>query len=79
MKPITSKTVNRLAAAVQKELDKLRELLAKASSYSVDTVNPRVIGSLLHDFYTGLERIFQRVANDLEGDVPTGVAGTKHC
>ena len=72
MKSITSKTVSRLTATVQKELDKLRELLAEASAYSVDTVNPRVIGSLLHDFYTGIERIFQKIANDLEENAPDG-------
>lgn len=41
MNPLASTKVNRLEAAVRKEIDKLRELLAEASSYSVDTVNPR--------------------------------------
>ncbi len=72
MKPIEVKIVNRLAAVTQKELNKLRALLAEASSYSVDTVNPRVIASLLHDFYTGIERIFQKIAKDIEGDVVNG-------
>ena len=30
----------------------------------------RAQGSILHDFYTGCERIFLRIAKDIEGDVP---------
>ena len=60
MTSLEIKIIHRLSANLQKELDKLRELLAEASPYSVDTVHPRVIGSLLHDFYTGIERIFQK-------------------
>lgn len=72
MKPLEIRIVHRLSAALQKEMDKLRELLAEASSYSVDTVHPRIIGSLLHDFYTGLERAFQKICKEIEGEMTEG-------
>jgi hypothetical protein len=62
---------------VQKELEKLRELTAEQGTLSVDTTHPRVVGSILHDFYTGVERIFQKIATELEGDVPKGAAWHK--
>ena len=34
------------------------------------------IGGLLHNFYSGVERIFERIAARLDGDVPGGQAGT---
>jgi len=32
----------------------------------------RAQGSVLHDFYTACERIFLRIAKDIDGDVPQG-------
>lgn len=32
----------------------------------------RAVGSLLHDFYTGAERIFERIAVQVDGALPTG-------
>ena len=32
----------------------------------------RAQGSVLHDFYTACERIFLRIAADMDGDVPQG-------
>lgn len=32
----------------------------------------RAIGSILHDFYCGIENIFQTIAKALDGEVPTG-------
>lgn len=55
----------------------MRELVAEQSSLSVNTSHPRIIGSILHDFYTGVERIFQKIAIELEGDVPKGSAWHK--
>jgi len=30
------------------------------------------LGSILHDFYTGAERIFKTIAEELDGGLPTG-------
>ncbi len=32
----------------------------------------RSLGSILHDFYTGIERIFERIAVRIDGDLPAG-------
>jgi len=32
----------------------------------------RAIGSILHDFYTGLEKIFERIALSIDGGLPEG-------
>ena len=35
-----------------------------------DYTQIRAIGSILHDFYTGLEKIFERIALTIDGGVP---------
>jgi len=72
MSPVEAKALRRLIAAVEKELERLRELRTEKQSIDVDTAHPRVLGSLLHDFYTGIERLFQKIALELEGGVPKG-------
>ena len=74
MNPVDPRALQRLIAAVKKELEKLRELIAEHRGLSVDTAHPRIIASILHDFYTGIERVFQKIAIELEGDVPKGAS-----
>jgi len=38
----------------------------------MEKAHPRVIGSILHDFYTGVERIFMRIAEELGEGLPRG-------
>ena len=64
----------RLAAEIEHELERLeqlREELATAPS-SDDTFTLRARGSMLHDFYSGIERVFVRIAEELNGGVPQG-------
>ncbi len=64
----------RLAAEIEHELqglDALRDELAAAPP-SDDTFALRARGSVLHDFYGGVERIFVRIAEELNGGVPQG-------
>jgi transcriptional regulator NrdR family protein len=56
MSPVEAKALRRLQAALQKELDKLRELKTEQEGVDIETAHPRVLGSLLHDLYTGMER-----------------------
>jgi len=35
-------------------------------------VELRAAGSILHDFYTGLEKIFRLIALEIDGDLPSG-------
>ena len=62
----------RLAAEVESELSSLGALeaeLAGAPSGD-DTYALRARGSILHDFYNGIERVFVRIARELNGGVP---------
>ena len=64
----------RLAAEVESELSSLADLdgeLAKAPRHD-DTYSLRARGSILHDFYNGIERVFLRIARELNGGVPRG-------
>lgn len=38
-----------------------------------DFINVRAAGSVLHDFYCGLEKIFERIAVHIDGSLPEGL------
>lgn len=64
----------RLAAEIEHELERLEQLrneLATAPRGD-DTFTLRARGSMLHDFYSGIERVFVRIAEELNGGVPQG-------
>lgn len=60
----------------RKELERLVEemedLLPPSSSETPDKKTLRAIGSVLHDFYTGIEKIFRRIALEMESTLPEG-------
>lgn len=67
-----------LAAEVDAELAELRALGDEFSRLRT-RIAPRPTrwtcarpGSILNDFYSGLERIFERIATELDGGAPTG-------
>lgn len=64
----------RLAAEILAEVEELHRLEEELRTAPQDggTFSLRARGSILHDFYTGVERIFRRVAEELNGGVPTG-------
>ena len=64
----------RLAAEIEDELgrlDRLRDESATAPKED-DTFTLRARGSILHDFYNGVERVLVRIAEELNGGVPQG-------
>ena len=64
----------RLATEIESELAGLTALdeeLAKAPRHD-DTYSLRARGSILHDFYNGVERLFLSIARELNGGVPRG-------
>ena len=64
----------RLAAEIEAELAALCALgeeFADAPEGD-DTYRVRARGSILHDFYNGVERVFLRIARELNGGVPRG-------
>jgi hypothetical protein len=69
----------RLGAAIQYELTRLAGIQSEAEQALGDfaeRVPPlrelRGIGDILHDFYTGAERIFEKIAPELNGGLPAG-------
>ena len=64
----------RLAAEIEHELERLEELREElaAAPRDHDTFALRARGSILHDFYSGVERVFVRIAEELNGGVPHG-------
>lgn len=48
-----------------------RETLKKIDE-SPTTLELRGIGSILHDFYTGMEQLLEHIASELDGELPAG-------
>lgn len=51
------------------EIARLRPRLVAAQP---DTLDLRAAGSILHDFYSGVERVLERLAVEVDGGAPTG-------
>ena len=71
----------RLAASLRDELARIERVVAEAaaaaSRFAQDEptrLELRGIGDVLHDFYTGAERVFEKIAPELNGGVPAGPA-----
>ncbi len=64
----------RLAAEIRHELDSLDQIRDQSSAAPRDDAifTLRARGSILHDFYNGIERVFVRIAEELNGGVPQG-------
>jgi len=63
--------IGRELAALDRVEGQGKELLARMPEQPT-FVEIRTSGSLLHDFYTGIEKIFQRIALEMEGGLPAG-------
>jgi hypothetical protein len=67
-----------LAADLEVEIGELVRLepelarLAPRLEREHDTLDLRAAGSILHDFYSGVERIFERIAVEIDGGAPGG-------
>ncbi|MGH7494617.1 MAG: antitoxin [bacterium] len=68
--------ITRIAAEIREELKKLDWLYAEWRGVDTDLETSSLIlrgkGSIFHDFYCGVERIFRRIADDLNGGIPAG-------
>jgi len=66
--------VHRLAREIESELSDLERLSSELETTprTNDSVSLRARGSILHDFFTGAERIFIRIADELDGGTPKG-------
>ena len=68
----------RLAAEIEHELDSLDQIRDQnaAAPRDDEIFTLRARGSILHDFYNGIERVLVRIAEELDGGVPQGTGGT---
>lgn len=64
----------RVAREIELELESIGRLQGELESApgGDDTFALRARGSILHDFYTGVERVFVRLAEEINGGVPRG-------
>ena len=65
-----------LEIQIKRELSKLKNLLSEAGEIKnkkTSNWNIRIGGSILHDFYTGTEGIFEAIANTIDKRIPTGI------
>ncbi len=64
----------RVASEIQVELESIERLARELAGAPAtdETFALRARGSILHDFYTGVERVFVRLAEEINGGVPRG-------
>jgi hypothetical protein len=71
--------VKKLKKLVDTELNNLERLskeineLLLGSKEKKDSIEVRAAGSIIHDFYCGIEKIFERVATVIDNHVPFGM------
>ena len=61
-----------LARAIEEELGRIRALPAEAAQIPdlAGGLGKRAMASILQDFYNACERMFHRIASDLDGGIP---------
>jgi len=75
---LTDKHLNVLKADINREIKNLRELelemkdILKEVEDSPRKMEMRAMGSILHDFYCAVERIFERIGSNVDGELPQG-------
>jgi len=77
--PIEAQKIARLVAELTDELVGLQQIEADAhtaisrlAGREPDRFDLRAVGSILHDFYSGVESLFEKVALVLNGGLPEG-------
>ncbi len=65
-----------LKADIERELQNLERLTLELDTILATTsentvIKVRAAGSVIHDFYTGVEKIFRRIATRVDQDLPT--------
>jgi hypothetical protein len=65
-----------LKSEIEKELESLerlrREMAEVLNKDSHSFLETRAAGSIIHDFYSGIEKIFKRIAVVIDRDLPAG-------
>jgi hypothetical protein len=64
---------NEIASFIKEELGKIKELSVEIDECKGDSyIMKRAKGSILHDFYNACERIFELIANNINGGITGG-------
>ena len=50
----------------------METLRQEKDEVGIEGTHPRILGSILHDFYTAIEKIFRRIAEEFDGGLPQG-------
>lgn len=65
-------TIRQQRQQVERLVTEAREALARFADRKPLLLELRGIGAILHDFYTGIEHLFERIAPELNGGLPAG-------
>ena len=66
--------INDLISIELKNLERLAKEMKKVmNEKKSDFIRVRAAGSILHDFYCGIEKIFERIAVNVDMELPSGV------
>lgn len=74
----TPNAIEALRTEIKQEIHELEELEAELNDYvsrikgEPENMELRAIGSALHDFYSGIEKVFELIAKHIDEDVPEG-------
>ena len=79
MRQISAIELREIASDIQGELDRLRQLEGQIKEVNIQLTNQPNLANIfyeslalkLHNFYTGCERIFQIIASELNGGLPS--------
>ena len=63
--------IDRELAQVERLLEESRRDLSGVGEVP-NRLEVRGVASVLHDFYSGVERVFERIALELDGELPRG-------
>ena len=74
MWPKTQKRANLELAMLRELLDSFRPLLEKLRASEPDYVEMSALAAMLHSFYTGIESIFKRIAEEIDDSFPSGLS-----
>ena len=67
-----------IRADIESELESLNQLTDELNltlrrfGKEPSSIEIRATGSILHDFYCGVEKIFERIAVEIDGEIPKG-------
>ena len=68
--------IHRVISEIEEELGNIERLLSELNEHQKEEPRNsfylRAVGSIFHDFYCGVERLFERIAEELNGGIPEG-------